>query len=93
MFLHLQDSNTAYPLLVVKLMPVGLAGLVVAAMLAALMSSFASLFNSCSTIFMNDVYRKYRPQSSDKVRTPSKAAVLRSRTNINDAAPAPAPLA
>jgi Na+/proline symporter len=67
MFLHLQDSNTAYPLLVVKLMPVGLAGLVVAAMLAALMSSFASLFNSCSTIFMNDVYRKYRPQSSDKV--------------------------
>lgn len=61
-----EDSNTAYPLLVVKLMPVGLAGLVVAAMLAALMSSFASLFNSCSTIFMNDVYRKYRPQSSDK---------------------------
>jgi len=62
----MEDSNTAYPLLVIKLMPTGLAGLVVAAMLAALMSSFASLFNSCSTIFMNDVYRKFRSNSSDK---------------------------
>lgn len=87
MFLHPQDSNTAYPLLVVKLMPVGLAGLVVAAMLAALMSSFASLFNSCSTIFMNDVYRKYRPQSSDKVRTQAEPLCSIPRTTINDAPP------
>ncbi len=62
-----QDTNVAYPLLVIRLLPSGLAGLVVAAMLAALMSSFASLFNSCSTIFMNDIYKQFRPGSSEKV--------------------------
>jgi SSS family solute:Na+ symporter len=38
--------------------------LIVASMLAALMSSFASLFNSCSTIFTMDFYSKWRPEAS-----------------------------
>lgn len=59
-----KDPNKAYPLLVVRLMPVGLQGLIVASMLAALMSSFASLFNSCSTILTMDFYSKWRPEAS-----------------------------
>lgn len=61
-----KDPNRAYPLLVVRLMPPGLQGLIVASMLAALMSSFASLFNSCSTIFTMDFYSKWRPDASPK---------------------------
>ncbi|HMX28656.1 MAG TPA: sodium/solute symporter, partial [Blastocatellia bacterium] len=45
------DSNAAFPLLVVRLMPAGLQGVMVAAMLAALMSSLSAVFNSSSTIF------------------------------------------
>ena len=60
------DSNSAFPLLVVRLMPVGLVGLMVAAMLAALMSSLASVFNSSSTIFTMDFYRKVRPGAGER---------------------------
>jgi len=60
------DSNSAFPLLVVRLMPVGLVGLMVAAMLAALMSSLASVFNSSSTIFTMDFYRKVRPAAGER---------------------------
>ena len=60
------DSNSAFPLLVVRLMPVGLVGLMVASMLAALMSSLASVFNSSSTIFTMDFYRKLRPAAGDR---------------------------
>ncbi|XP_059587415.1 sodium/glucose cotransporter 2 isoform X2 [Alligator mississippiensis] len=54
-------SNIAYPKLVVSLLPAGLRGLMLAAMLAALMSSLASIFNSSSTLFTMDVYRRLRP--------------------------------
>jgi SSS family solute:Na+ symporter len=60
------DSNAAFPLLVVRLMPVGLVGLMVASMLAALMSSLASVFNSSSTIFTMDFYRKLRPAAGER---------------------------
>jgi SSS family solute:Na+ symporter len=60
------DSNSAFPLLVIRLMPVGLVGLMVAAMLAALMSSLASVFNSSSTIFTMDFYRKVRPGAGER---------------------------
>ncbi len=43
-------ANAAYPALVTRLLPAGLKGLVLAGMLAALMSSLASAFNSCSTL-------------------------------------------
>ncbi|MBL8205829.1 MAG: sodium:solute symporter [Blastocatellia bacterium] len=60
------DSNAAFPTLVVRLMPAGLQGVMVAAMLAALMSSLASVFNSSSTIFTMDFYKKFRPDASEK---------------------------
>src|SRR5499425_2073212 len=60
------DSNAAFPTLVVRLMPVGLQGVMVAAMLAALMASKAAVFNSSSTIFTMDFYKKLRPTASDR---------------------------
>lgn len=60
------DSNSAFPLLVVRLMPPGLQGVMVAALLAALMSSLSAVFNSSSTIFTMDFYKKWRPQASEK---------------------------
>jgi len=60
------DSNSAFPLLVVRLMPPGLVGLMVAAMLAALMSSLSAVFNSSSTIFTMDFYHKLRPQAGER---------------------------
>ncbi|XP_041647264.1 sodium/glucose cotransporter 4 isoform X2 [Cheilinus undulatus] len=59
-------SNIAYPKLVVELMPVGLRGLMLAVMLAALMSSLTSIFNSSSTIFTLDLYHKARPKASER---------------------------
>lgn len=59
-------SDTAYPVLVMRLLPTGLKGLVLAGMLAALMSSLASAFNSCSTLFTWDVYRKWRPDATER---------------------------
>jgi SSS family solute:Na+ symporter len=60
------DSNAAFPLLVVRLMPSGLVGLMVAAMLAALMSSLSAVFNSSSTIFTMDFYRHVRPKAGER---------------------------
>uniref|UniRef100_A0A8D0GYP9 Sodium/glucose cotransporter 2 n=1 Tax=Sphenodon punctatus TaxID=8508 RepID=A0A8D0GYP9_SPHPU len=59
-------SNIAYPKLVVELMPKGLRGLMLAVMLAALMSSLASIFNSSSTLFSMDIYNRLRPQARDR---------------------------
>ena len=58
-------ADAAYPTLVTRLLPAGLKGLVLAGMLAALMSSLASAFNSCSTLLTWDVYRKWRPQATE----------------------------
>jgi solute:Na+ symporter, SSS family len=58
-------ADTAYPALVTRLLPAGFKGLVLAGMLAALMSSLASAFNSCSTLLTWDVYRKWRPGASE----------------------------
>ncbi len=60
-----EAANSAYPVLVQRLLPAGLKGLVLAGMLAALMSSLASAFNSCSTLLTWDVYRKWRPQATE----------------------------
>ena len=59
-------SDAAYPALVTRLLPAGFKGLVLAGMLAALMSSLASAFNSCSTLLTWDVYRKLRPGASEQ---------------------------
>ncbi|MGH9844135.1 MAG: sodium:solute symporter [Blastocatellia bacterium] len=60
------DSNSAFPVLVSRLMPAGLQGVMVAAMLAALMSSLSAVFNSSSTIFTMDFYKKFNPTASEK---------------------------
>jgi solute:Na+ symporter, SSS family len=60
------DSNAAFPTLVSRLMPPGLLGVMVAAMLAALMSSLSAVFNSSSTIFTMDFYQKFNPAASEK---------------------------
>src|SRR5512132_367340 len=59
------QADSAYPILVTRLLPIGFKGLVLAGMLAALMSSLASAFNSCSTLLTWDVYRKLRPEASE----------------------------
>nr|XP_056722297.1 sodium/mannose cotransporter SLC5A10 [Euleptes europaea] len=59
-------SNVAYPKLVIELMPSGLRGLMIAVMMAALMSSLTSIFNSCSTLFTMDIWRKIRREAAEK---------------------------
>jgi SSS family solute:Na+ symporter len=59
-------GDHVFPAMVATLLPEGLRGLVVAGMLAALMSSLSSLFNSTATLFTFDVYKKLRPFASDK---------------------------
>ncbi|HOF21140.1 MAG TPA: sodium:solute symporter [Bacteroidales bacterium] len=61
----LPDSDSAFAVLVKELLPVGFKGLVVGGLLAALMSSLASLFNSSATLFTVDFYQKYRPEASE----------------------------
>ncbi len=60
------DGNQAFPLLVKEVLPTGLRGIVIGGLLAALMSSLASVFNSCSTLFTMDIYKKLRPEASEK---------------------------
>ena len=59
-------SDAAFPTLVSKLLPAGLKGLVVCGILAALMSSLASLFNSSSMLFTIDFYKRLKPNTSEK---------------------------
>ncbi|XP_022257731.1 sodium/glucose cotransporter 4-like isoform X2 [Limulus polyphemus] len=58
-------SNIAYPLLVLELMPPGARGLMLSVMLAALMSSLTSIFNSSSTIFTIDIWTRIRKQAKE----------------------------
>src|SRR5438477_4120435 len=60
------NPDSAYPTLVTRLLPDGIKGLVLAGMLAALMSSLASAFNACSTLLTWDVYRKMRPAATER---------------------------
>ena len=62
----LDNPNEALPTLVSALLPVGMRGLVIAGLLAALMSSLSSVFNSCSTLITWDVYRKLNPAASER---------------------------
>ncbi|MDW7682191.1 MAG: sodium:solute symporter, partial [bacterium] len=60
-------GDKAYPSLVAsQLLPAGIKGIVIASLLAALISSLASCFNSSSTLFTMDFYREFRPNSSEK---------------------------
>ena len=70
---HLVDANgraiaercqSAFPLMVSHVLPMGVRGVVVAGLLAALMSSLAGVFNASSTLFTMDFYQKFRPSAS-----------------------------
>ncbi|KAF1377458.1 hypothetical protein PFLUV_G00201020 [Perca fluviatilis] len=59
-------TNIAYPKLVVDLMPNGLRGLMLSVMMASLMSSLTSIFNSASTLFTMDIYTKIRRSATER---------------------------
>lgn len=60
------SADAAFPTLVAKLLPAGVKGLVVAGILAALMSSLASLFNSSAMLFTIDFYKRFKPSAPEK---------------------------
>ena len=60
------NSDAAFPTLVAKLLPAGVKGLIVCGILAALMSSLASLFNSSAALFTIDFYQRIRPKTDPK---------------------------
>ena len=57
-------AQSAFPLMVAHILPAGLRGIVVAGLLAALMSSLSGVFNASSTLFTVDLYEKLRPGAS-----------------------------
>ncbi len=64
-----QANDNAYPWLIKSFVPVGLRGLVVAALAAAIVSSLASMMNSISTIFTMDIYREYFNKNATEKQT------------------------
>src|ERR1700756_4487154 len=60
-----EKPDSAYPTLVLSLLPVGMVGLVMAALLAAVMGAMSSVFNSASTLVTLDFYKKIRPNASE----------------------------
>ena len=59
-----EQCQQSFPLLVKTVLPAGIRGIVVAGLLAALMSSLAGCFNASSTLFTMDFYSKFRPKAS-----------------------------
>lgn len=57
------NAQQAFPLMVANVLPIGLRGMVVAGLLAALMSSLAGAFNACSTLFTIDFYSRFKPDT------------------------------
>jgi len=64
--LNVSSSDSAFAAMVSQLLPAGFKGVVVCGLLAALMSSLASLFNSSAALFVGDFYKKFRPGSSEQ---------------------------
>ncbi len=60
------NGDIAYPTMIVNLLPTGLVGLMIAALLAALMGAMSSVFNSASTMVTLDFYKKFRPAATEK---------------------------
>ncbi|KAA3657710.1 MAG: Na+/glucose cotransporter [Calditrichaeota bacterium] len=58
------NAQKAFPLLVAHVLPIGIRGIVVAGLLAALMSSLAGVFNASSTLFTMDFYSRFKPEAS-----------------------------
>lgn len=62
----LQNPDLAFPMLVNTLLPVGLKGVVICGILAALMSSLASLYNSSAMLYTIDIYKRKHPDVSEQ---------------------------
>ncbi len=60
------SSDSAFATLVAQILPIGFKGIVVCGLLAALMSSLASLFNSSAALFVGDFYTKMKPQATEQ---------------------------
>jgi SSS family solute:Na+ symporter len=60
------ESQQAFPSLVAHGLPIGIRGVVVAGLLAALMSSLAGAFNASAALFTIDFYSKLRPKAPEK---------------------------
>ena len=63
--IHYDKSDEVFPTLVQYLLPAGLKGLVAGGLMAALMSSLASVFNSASTLFTVDIFKKMYPDTPE----------------------------
>tara|TARA_B100001741_G_scaffold260913_1_gene224809 strand:+ start:883 stop:2562 length:1680 start_codon:yes stop_codon:yes gene_type:complete len=61
----LDNADQALPAMISNFLPVGVKGIAIAGLLAALMSSLSSAFNSSSTLLTIDFYQKFRPQATD----------------------------
>ncbi|MFC1551148.1 sodium:solute symporter [Candidatus Latescibacterota bacterium] len=61
-----ENAQAAFPLLVATILPAGVRGIVVAGLLAALMSSLAGVFNASATLFTMDFYSRFKPKSSQE---------------------------
>jgi SSS family solute:Na+ symporter len=59
-----ENAQQAFTLMVTHVLPIGVRGLVVAGLIAALMSSLAGGFNACATLFTIDFYGRLRPKVS-----------------------------
>jgi len=63
---ELADTKEAFAHMVMNLLPAGMKGLIVAALLAALMGTIAGALNSIATLFAFDLYKRFKPDTSDK---------------------------
>ncbi len=61
----LDNADQALPAMISNFLPAGVKGIAIAGLLAALMSSLSSAFNSSSTLLTIDFYQKFRPQATD----------------------------
>jgi SSS family solute:Na+ symporter len=54
-----------YTFMITRMLPVGLKGLIAAAMLAAAMQTCSAALNSTATLFSYDIFKRWRPHTSD----------------------------
>ncbi|MCL1934651.1 MAG: sodium/solute symporter [Candidatus Azobacteroides sp.] len=66
LFPGLPSPDMVYPTMVIRLLPVGLLGIILAALLSALLSSLSAILNSTSTLFTMDFYAQFRPNVGHK---------------------------
>lgn len=60
------NSKSIYTLMITQLVPTGLAGIIVAALLSGLMSQVSGALNSISTLVSFDLYKRFKPEASEK---------------------------